>query len=185
MRMSPVSVRRKQLPRFREAGGLAIGVGGDVSVRADVDAMADAAEAAFGVPSVLLCSAGITSGVGQTTFLELSDREWDSVFDVILRGTFLCSQVIAPRLVAVGAGGSIITLSSGGATRPMYGVPAYHTSKAAVSGLTRALAVDLAHHGIRANTLAPGYIQTDMLRDALGDPDRLDTLLSRVERAAR
>ncbi len=162
------------------AGGAAIGVGGDVAVRADVDAMVDAAEAAFGTVSVLLCSAGITTGGGTTTFLELSDEEWDSVFDVNLRGTFICSQVVARRLVAAGQGGSIITLSSIGGSRPMFGVPAYHTSKAAVSGLTRALAVNLAHQGIRANAIAPGYILTDMMRGVLTEEEKYDVLRSRI-----
>ena len=165
---------------IRAAGGAAIGVGGDVSVRAEVDAMIDAAEAAFGTVSVLLCAAGITTGGGATTFLELSDQEWDSVFDVNLRGTFLCSQVVARRLVAAGLGGSIITLSSIGGTRPMIGVPAYHTSKAAVSGLTRALAVNLAHQGIRANAIAPGYILTDMIRGVLTEEAKYDVLRSRI-----
>ena len=162
------------------AGGAAIGVGGDVAVRADVDAMVDAAEAAFGTVSVLLCSAGITTGGGTTTFLELSDEEWDSVFNVNLRGTFICSQVVARRLVAAGQGGSIITLSSIGGSRPMFGVPAYHTSKAAVSGLTRALAVNLAHQGIRANAIAPGYILTDMMRGVLTEEEKYDVLRSRI-----
>lgn len=165
---------------IRADGGEAIAVGGDVSIRSDVDAMADAAEAAFGPVSVLVCTAGITTGGGATTFLELSDDEWDSVFNVNLRGTFLCSQVVARRLVEAGIGGSIITLSSIGGTRPMYGVPAYHTSKAAVSGLTRALAVNLAHHGIRANAIAPGYILTDMIRGVLTQEELYDTLKSRI-----
>jgi NAD(P)-dependent dehydrogenase (short-subunit alcohol dehydrogenase family) len=142
--------------------------------------MVGAAADAFGTPSVLVCAAGITTAGGDTTFLELSDQEWGRVFDVNLGGTFLCSQVVARRMVASGIGGSIITFSSIGAQRPMFGVPAYHTSKAAVSGLTRALAVNLAHHGIRANALAPGYILTDMMRSVLGDEERYRALVSRV-----
>ena len=138
------------------AGGSAIGVPVDVAARAEVEAMADAAEHAFGTPSVVFCSAGITSAGGAMSYLDLTDPEWDRVVDVNLRGTFLASQVIARRMVAAGIGGSIITVSSIGASRPMFGAPAYHTSKAAISGLTRALAVNLAHFGIRANGLAPG-----------------------------
>jgi NAD(P)-dependent dehydrogenase (short-subunit alcohol dehydrogenase family) len=162
------------------AGEAAISVPVDVSVRSQVEGLVSAAEDAFGTPTVLVCSAGITTGGGVTTFLELSDDEWTRVFDVNLRGTFLCSQVVARRMAAGGTGGSIITVTSIGATRPMFGVPAYHTSKAAVSGLTRAMAVNLAHHGIRANALAPGYIMTDMMRSVLGDAERYEALVSRV-----
>ena len=158
---------------IRSDGRGAIGVAADVSVRSEVEALVAAAEKAFGTPSVLVCAAGITTNGGETTLLELTDEEWGRVFDVNLGGTFLCSQVAARRMVAAGIGGSIITFSSIGAQRPMYGVPAYHTSKAAISGLTRALAVNLAHHGIRANALAPGYILTDMMRSVvLGDEER-------------
>jgi NAD(P)-dependent dehydrogenase (short-subunit alcohol dehydrogenase family) len=162
------------------AGGAAISVALDVSVRAEVDALMDATEAAFGPPSVLVCSAGITTGGGDTGFLEISDEEWDRVFAVNLRGTFLCGQTAARRMVASGTRGSIITLTSIGAERPMFGVPAYHTSKAAVSGLTRAMAVNLAHHGIRANALAPGYILTDMMRSVLGGDERAAAIVNRV-----
>jgi glucose 1-dehydrogenase len=165
---------------IREEGGAAIGVAADVSVRTEVDVLVGTAEDSFGTPSVLVCAAGITTAGGETTLLELSDAEWRRVFDVNLGGTFLCSQVAARRMVAAGIGGSIITFSSIGAQRPMFGVPAYHTSKAAVSGLTRALAVNLAHHGIRANALAPGYILTDMMRSVLGDEERYRALVGRV-----
>jgi NAD(P)-dependent dehydrogenase (short-subunit alcohol dehydrogenase family) len=166
---------------IRDAGGAAIGVPVDVSIRSDVEALADAAEEAFGVATVAFCSAGITSAGGSPALLELSDEEWDRVVAVNLRGTFLTSQIVAQRLVRAGVPGSIITVSSIGAQRPMFGAPAYHTTKAAVSGLTRALAVNLAHHGIRANAIAPGYIQTELLMDVLGaDPGRAEALLSRV-----
>jgi NAD(P)-dependent dehydrogenase (short-subunit alcohol dehydrogenase family) len=166
---------------IRAAGGEAIGVAVDVSLRSDVEALADAAEDAFGVATVAFCSAGITGAGGSTALLELTDEEWDRVVAVNLRGTFLTSQIVAQRLVRAGAPGSIITVSSIGAQRPMFGAPAYHTTKAAVSGLTRALAVNLAHHGIRANAIAPGYIATELLMDVLGtDPERTEALLSRV-----
>jgi glucose 1-dehydrogenase len=162
------------------AGGAAIAVALDVSVRSEVDALMHATESAFGTPSVLICSAGITTAGGEMGFLEISDEEWDRVFAVNLRGTFLCSQTAARRMVASATRGSIITLTSIGAERPMFGVPAYHTSKAAVSGLTRAMAVNLAHYGIRANALAPGYILTDLMRSHLGDDERTAAIVNRV-----
>jgi NAD(P)-dependent dehydrogenase (short-subunit alcohol dehydrogenase family) len=167
---------------IRELGGAAIGCAADVSDRADVERVVAAAEASFAVPSIIFHSAGITSAGGPTGFLDLADADWDRIMSVNLRGTFLVSQVAARRLVAAGEAGSIITVSSIGAERPMFGSPAYHTTKAGVSGLTRALAVNLAHHGIRANGIAPGYIATPMMRDVMSD-DQEATLLSRVPMA--
>lgn len=164
---------------IQELGGAAVGCAADVSDRSDVERVVAAAESSFGVPSIVFHSAGITSAGGPTGFLELADADWDRIMSVNLRGTFLVSQVVARRLVAAGAGGSIITVSSIGAQRPMFGSPAYHTTKAGVSGLTRAMAVNLAHHGIRANGIAPGYIATPMMRDVMSE-DQESVLLSRV-----
>jgi glucose 1-dehydrogenase len=167
---------------IRELGGAAIACAADVSERIDVEALVAAAESTFAVPSIVFHSAGITGTGGPTGLLELGDSDWDRIVDVNLRGTFLVSQAVARRLVACGQGGSIITVSSIGAQRPMFGSPAYHTTKAGVSGLTRALAVNLAHHGIRANGLAPGYIATPMMRGVMSE-DQESTLLSRVPMA--
>ena len=164
---------------IRELGGAAIGLVADVSNRSDVEALVSGAEVEFAVPSIVFHSAGITSGAGSTGLLDLTDADWDRIIGVNLRGTFLVSQTVARRLVAARQGGSIIAVSSIGAERPMFGSPAYHTSKAGVSGLTRALAVNLAHHGIRANGIAPGYIATPMLQDVLSE-DQESVLRSRV-----
>jgi NAD(P)-dependent dehydrogenase (short-subunit alcohol dehydrogenase family) len=164
---------------IRARGGAAIGRNADVSVRADVEALADTAESAFGVASVAFCSAGITTAGGEMGLLDLTDDEWQRVLDVNLRGTFLTSQTVARRMIAASGRGSIITVSSIGAQRPMFGAPAYHTTKAGVSGLTRALAINLAPYGIRANGLAPGYISTPMMLELL-DAEREVAMLNRV-----
>ncbi len=164
---------------IQDQGGSALGYEVDVSVREQVEELVDAAEAAFGVVSIAFCCAGITTAGGSTAFLELNDDEWDRVMEVNLRGAFLTSQVVSQHLVAHGMTGSIITVSSIGAQRPMAGAPAYHTTKAGVSGLTRALAINLAQYGIRANGIAPGYIATPMLQ-ALLDEEHERILLSRV-----
>jgi NAD(P)-dependent dehydrogenase (short-subunit alcohol dehydrogenase family) len=161
------------------AGGAALAATADVSKRAEVEDLVELVREAFGVPDIAFCSAGITTSGGDPRLLELTDDEWDRVFEVNVTGTFLTSQVIARALVRAEKPGSIITVSSIGGQRPMFGVPAYHTTKAAVAGLTRALAVNLAHHRIRVNAIAPGYISTPMLRIHL-DEGRERTLLSRV-----
>jgi NAD(P)-dependent dehydrogenase (short-subunit alcohol dehydrogenase family) len=160
-------------------GGVALSIGADISVRSEVEALVAQVTDEFGVPDIAFCSAGITTSGGDPALLELSDEEWNRVFEVNVTGTFLTAQVIARALVGADKPGSIITVSSIGGQRPMFGVPAYHTTKAAVAGLTRALAVNLAHHRIRVNAIAPGYISTPMLHKHL-DAQRERIVLSRV-----
>lgn len=161
------------------AGGAALAVAVDVAVRAEVEALAATTVARFGTPDILVTCAGITHTSDAPGFLDLTDVEWAAVLDVNLRGTFLCAQVVARQMVADGRPGSIITVSSIGASRPTVGYPAYQASKGGVEGLTRALAVNLAPYGIRANGLAPGYILTDMTRDAL-EPEIHATIANRI-----
>jgi NAD(P)-dependent dehydrogenase (short-subunit alcohol dehydrogenase family) len=159
------------------AGGTALGHAVDVTRRQQVEALVTAAEEAYGTPSVLCASAGI---VGEPDFLDLSDGDWARMLDVNLTGTFLAVQACARRMVAAGVGGSIVTVSSIGAERPALGATAYHASKGAIVGLTRALAVNLARHQIRVNAIAPGYIETRMMGDLAGDPEGMRTLLDRI-----
>jgi NAD(P)-dependent dehydrogenase (short-subunit alcohol dehydrogenase family) len=161
------------------AGGAATWASVDVSARSDVERLVEQVTEVFGVPDIAFCSAGITTAGGEPGLLALTDDEWHRVFEVNVTGTFLTSQAIARALIQAERPGSIITVSSVGGQRPMFGVPAYHTTKAAVAGLTRAFAVNLAHHGIRVNAIAPGYISTPMLQAHL-DESRERTMVSRV-----
>jgi 3-oxoacyl-[acyl-carrier protein] reductase len=162
------------------AGGAAVAVEVDVASRPAVEALADAAVRAFGVPSIAFCSAGIVTAGGETGALEIADEEWQRVLAVNLFGTFVTCQVLARTMVTASAGGSLITVSSIGADRPMAGAPAYHASKAGIAGLTRALAVNLAQYRIRANTIAPGYIATEMTKFILDDENRKTVLIGRI-----
>jgi 3-oxoacyl-[acyl-carrier protein] reductase len=159
------------------AEGAAVAIG-DVALD-EAEALVERAEQELGLPSILACSAGITTAGGATTLLELDDDEWRRVLDVDVGGVFLAAQAVTRRLVAAGRPGAIVTLTSIGAERPMFGYPAYHTAKAAVTGLTRALAVNLAPHGIRANAIAPGHVLTELTRPFL-DGAAVDALLDRI-----
>lgn len=97
-----------------------------------------------------------------TPFLELSLSEWREVMSVNLDGLFLCVQAAAKQMVAQGAGGSIVGVSSTSAIHGASGNEAYGTSKTAVLGLIRAMAVGLARYQIRVNALIPGWTTTDL-----------------------
>jgi len=130
---------------------------GDVSRAADVAALLEGAERALGSVDVLVNNAGIFP---RSPFLELAESEWDSVHGVNLKGTFLCTQAFARRLVARGAPGAVINLASSAAYRSSPRGAHYVASKAGVVGLTRATALELAPHRIRVNAIAPGLTDT-------------------------
>ena len=144
-----------------EQGGSALGRRVDVSVRQEVEALADAsAEAEFGVASVAFCSAGITTAGGDTNLLELTDEEWDRVMDVNLRGTFLTSQVVARRLVAQSCRDrSSPSRASARSARCWVRRPITR-ARPGVSGFTRALAINLAPYGIQAQRKSAGLHPT-------------------------
>jgi NAD(P)-dependent dehydrogenase (short-subunit alcohol dehydrogenase family) len=153
---------------IRAAGGEAIGLAADVSVSADVDRIVAATLAEFGGLDVMLNNAAVVAGSIRHV-LEADEAWWDSVLDVNLKGHFLCSLAAAQHMARHG-GGTIITMSSGGANRAHRGMVAYDASKGGIEALTRALALDLAPYNIRVVGLIPGLI-VPTREDA--DPDFL------------
>lgn len=117
------------------------------------------------VGDVLVTSAGVDShpdAVARVPLAHLPVDHFDFVLDVNLHGTFACAREFAARAIDAGRPASIVTIASLAAKKPKGGV--YAVSKAAVWMLTRVLAVELGPYGIRVNTIAPGLIDTPMLR---------------------
>ncbi|MGG5819536.1 SDR family NAD(P)-dependent oxidoreductase [Falsiroseomonas sp. HW251] len=146
----------------------AVPVAGDVSVAAD---MARAAEALdrLGPVRLLVTAAGM---LGPTRALpDVEETDWDRLFAVNVKGTWLALKHALPRMEAAG-GGAVVTIASGAGLAGNAIFPAYSASKGAVVLMTRSVAVSHAAQGIRANTVCPGQIDTPMLRgvfDALGE----------------
>ncbi|MBV8984072.1 MAG: SDR family oxidoreductase [Acidimicrobiia bacterium] len=133
----------------------------DVDDRAAVEgAFADSVDAAGGRIDTVFANAG-TTGNG-TPFLNLDDEEWHRVLRTNLDGAFFTLQTAARHMVARGGGGSLVAVSSTSAIHGAAGNEAYGTSKTALLGLVRALAVGLARHQIRVNALLPGWTLTDL-----------------------
>jgi NAD(P)-dependent dehydrogenase (short-subunit alcohol dehydrogenase family) len=147
-------------------GGRAVAIRADVARRPDARGMVGCAEATFGRLDILINNAGV---IVNKAFLDLDEPDWDRQFDVIAKGTFLCSQEAAASMVRRAAGGRIVTISSSGGRRPLADEAAYCAAKASVIALTQAMALELAPHGITANVVCPGMIETDMLDAALGE----------------
>jgi NAD(P)-dependent dehydrogenase (short-subunit alcohol dehydrogenase family) len=91
---------------------------------------------------------------------------WDKIIDINLSGLFACSMHAA-RVMEKSGGGSIINIASAAAVLPLVGRAPYSASKAAVVGLTRVLAAEWASLGIRVNAIGPGWVMTDLVRDAI------------------
>jgi meso-butanediol dehydrogenase/(S,S)-butanediol dehydrogenase/diacetyl reductase len=144
------------------SGGRAASHAVDVRVAAQVDAMTDAAVAAFGGLDILVNNAGIGA---VARLLDTSEQTWDDVMDVNAKGTLLCSQSAARRMIAQGRGGRIVNNASGaGKIAPGRDTPlgAYAASKHAVVALTKQLGLELAEHQILVNCVCAGIVDTPM-----------------------
>jgi len=163
--------------QITDDGGQAIYVGADVSREADCAAAAQAAVDEFGRLDLCIAAAGILHAryvSGEVSEEDLAvDRTaghiinkpvefWEKVLAVNLTGVMLTNRAVARHMIDQGDGGSIVNISSGAAKVPMPGSAEYSVSKTGVWMLTRCIALELAPHNIRVNTVAPGVIDTPM-----------------------
>jgi NAD(P)-dependent dehydrogenase (short-subunit alcohol dehydrogenase family) len=132
----------------------------DVASADEVSALVAGTLAAFGRLDIMVCNAGIG---GIHPFLEEPREHWDKVMAVNLTGVFLCGQAAARVMAAQGAG-RIINIASISGIRAGVGRAAYGTSKAAVIHLTKQMALELGPHGITVNAIAPGPVDTPLVK---------------------
>ena len=158
---------------IRAAGGAAEPLVLDVM---DIEATqtALAAQPAF---DVLINNAGTNR---PAPFLEVTIEDYDAVTDLNVRAAFFVAQTVARRMVEAGVRGSIVNVSSqmghvGGENRTVY-----CATKHAIEGLTKAMALDLASHGIRVNTLCPTFVRTPMTAPFFNDPEFRAKTLARI-----
>ena len=139
----------------------------DVSNPSDIPKLVDATIATTGRIDCLLNVAGINI---RKRVEDYTIEEYDKIIDINMRGAFLIAQEVGRRLIAQGTGGSIINIDSLNSFRPLKGVQPYAMSKAAISAMTRGMAMEWGQHGIRVNAIAPGFILTDLTRKLWSDP---------------
>ena len=155
-------------------------IGADVSKPEEARRLVAEVERGLGPIDVLVNNAGIFP---RAAFLELDEAQWDAVLDTNLKGTFVCSQEAARRMVAAGRPGVIINLVSGAPYRGGLRATAYMASKLGIVGLTRGMARELAPHRIRVNAVAPGVTNTAMPR--LGNTEESLAVLARTNPTGR
>lgn len=150
---------------LKEQGVNALALQADIRSKTEVNLMFRRAQAAFGPVHILVNNAGIS---GFSLFTDITEEMWDEMMDTNIKGMYLCCKEALPDMISE-KDGAIVNISSiwgqVGASCEVH----YSASKAAVIGLTRALAKELGPSNVRVNCVAPGVIQTDML--AVVDPE--------------
>ncbi|MEX5710620.1 SDR family NAD(P)-dependent oxidoreductase [Parafrankia sp. FMc6] len=158
--------------------GKVLAVEADVADRESVDAAFEQVRAQLGPVEILVTSAGIESF---NPLLSITADVWNHIIAVNLTGTFSCVQAAVPDMIAAGWG-RIVTISSSSAQSGAPNLAHYTASKGGVIALTKSLAVELAGHGITANTIPPTLVDTPMARqgEANGDIPGIDVVATMV-----
>jgi len=171
---------------IRMAGGQASFIHCDVGKKLDVRNMVAAVVDMHGRIDTLINNAGIIAG---GDFLEISEKDFDRVIKVNLKGAFLVAQTVARQMVeqlkeadadSPANPGSIINMSSVNAVLAIPTQVPYTVSKGGVNQLTKVMALSLAPYGIRVNAIGPGSIMTDILKAVANDKEASDRIMSRT-----
>jgi 2-hydroxycyclohexanecarboxyl-CoA dehydrogenase len=165
----------------RALGRRATAVTADVADAPSVTSAVDAARRALGPIRILVNAAGIS---GFAPLVDMTDAQWDGMIGVHLRGTFLCTRAALPDMVAAG-GGRVVNISSVGGLRGGPMLTHYAAAKAGVIGFTKALAIEVGGRGVTVNAIAPGLVDTPMLRasglsDAVKEQSMRQTPMGRL-----
>jgi 2-dehydro-3-deoxy-L-rhamnonate dehydrogenase (NAD+) len=161
--------------RLSEGGGKAVGVAADVTSPDEVRALVDRALESFGAVDVLVNNAGITGP--DAPLWETTDEDWEKVLGLNLTGVFYCCRAVVPHMRERGSGAIVNVASISGKEGNPNMIP-YSVSKAGVICLTKALAKEVIHDGVRVNAVAPGVIETPLL-DQL-QPEAIEYMRSKV-----
>ena len=145
----------------------------DVSQHTDVLAAVDAAEGIAPI-DILINNAGIAY---ETPFLKISEAEWKKIIDVNLTGMFFVAQAVCQKMVPRKKG-AVINISSKNGIAGEFGYAHYDASKGGIISLTRTMALELAHVGIRVNAVCPGYLVTPMSAE-IDPPEFVENFVER------
>ena len=154
-----------------------IAVKADLGRKESANQIVDETVKELGGINILFNNAGI---IRRAPFTDFTEKDWDDVMNVNIRGLFFLSQAVAGIMIEQGRGGKIINTASMLSFQGGILVPSYTTSKSGVMGLTRLMACELAKHNIQTNAIAPGYMATDNTKPLREDPDRNRAILERI-----
>lgn len=152
---------------LRAAGANAIGMFTDGTDLENVDAMLKKTVDEFGSVDMVVSTAGIA--LPRMNALEVTPEQYDKIFAVNVKANWFLATRAGQIMKEQGKGGKIVIVSSGRGDRAMENIAPYSTTKTAVMGMVRALAVDLAKFNIKVNGIAPGYVMTPMVEKVFAD----------------
>jgi len=168
---------------IRAKGGSAIPLRIDVTSEEDTQRMAAETVKQFGRIDILVNNAAMIYGITRKPFMEVPVAEWDKLMTVNLKGPFLCCRAVFPQMQKQGKG-KIINIASQTAFTGSRNFIHYVTSKGGVIAFTRSLAGEIGEYGIRVNSVAPGFTDTEAARTLTADITKYDvgpTPLGRLE----
>ncbi len=168
---------KEGVAKIRAARGEAVFVTCDVSRKADVDHLVQAAVNKYGTVDIVVNNAGVNHSAN---FFDTTEADWDRVMSVDLKGTFLLSQAAARVMVAHKHPGAIINLSSVQAVLALGDQVPYCAAKGGVNQLTKAMALALIDKGIRVNAIGPGPVMTELMERVVHNEAKQAELMSRL-----
>jgi glucose 1-dehydrogenase len=168
---------KKVVSEIKGKGQEAVAMQIDISKSADVRRLVDETLRRFGGIDILVNNAGVNK---RTPFLDISEEEWDWVQGINLKGTLLCSQMVAREMVKAGKKGKIVNMSSIFVEMADPNQTNYSISKAGVYQLTMNMALELAPYGINVNAIGPGPIKTALTKHLVEDPEKYRLLLESI-----
>ncbi|MBP8304318.1 MAG: 2-dehydro-3-deoxy-D-gluconate 5-dehydrogenase KduD [Phycisphaerae bacterium] len=149
----------------------------DLSKKESADLIVNETVKQLGGIDILFNNAGI---IRRAPLADFTEKDWDDVMNINLRGLFFLSQAVARVMIRQGRGGKIVNTASLLSFQGGIRVPSYTASKSAVMGLTRLMANELAPHRINVNAIAPGYMATDNTKALREDEARNKAILDRI-----
>lgn len=165
--------------QLKSLGGEIVYTSCDVADLTQLQSLVETAVNSFGRLDIYVANAGINDPQ-KTHYLDITAEQYDRIMDVNLRGMFFGGQYAGRQMVRQGEGGVIINISSVNAYLALDSQMVYTTSKGAIQQLTKVQAVALAQHGIKVNAMAPGPIETDLMRRVGSDEQLFNTVISRT-----
>ncbi|NLG83879.1 MAG: 2-dehydro-3-deoxy-D-gluconate 5-dehydrogenase KduD [Firmicutes bacterium] len=163
--------------RVRGLGRRFLEIEADLLSIAPIPGIIEQAVTNFGKIDILVNNAGI---IRRAEVLEFSEKDWDDVLNINLKTVFFFSQAAARQFIKQGTGGKIINIASMLSFQGGIRVPSYTASKSGVAGITRAMANELAPHGINVNAIAPGYMVTNNTAPLRADEKRYTEITARI-----
>ena len=147
----------------KSTGNKTVGMAVNITRKAEVEAAAQKVVEMFGRIDVLVNNAGV---IKHALILEMDEKDWDWIFEVNVKGTFLMTQAVG-KIMKAQKKGKIVNISSCSGKKPTLEEGAYCSSKSAIIGLTRVTALELGVYGINCNAICPGATDSVMLRTTI------------------